>query len=72
MWTATYWKRLAEDAVQGFAAGVLSVTGLDAMDVLHLDFRAALGVGLGGALVVILKGLVAKNVGNPESPSVVK
>lgn len=72
MWTAQYWKKLAEETVQGFAAGVLSVTGLDVLDVLQLDFKAALGVGLGGAVLVILKGLALKNVGNPDSPSVVK
>lgn len=72
MWTAQYWKALAEESVFGFAAGVLSVTGMDAVDVLHLDFKAALGVGLGGALVIVLKGLALKNVGAPQSPSVSK
>lgn len=72
MWTASYWKALGEEAVVGFASGVLSVTGLDLVNVLNLDFKAALGVGLGGALVVVLKGLGLKNVGAPQSPSVVK
>ena len=72
MWTAQYWKALAEETLSGFAAGVLSVTGLDLVNVLNLDFKAALGVGLGGALIVVLKGLGLKNVGALQSPSIVK
>lgn len=58
---------LAERAVASAAAGVLSVTGLDVVDVLHLDWKAAFGVGAGAALVSVLKGLVARKVGDPES-----
>lgn len=72
MWTAQYWKALAEEAVVGFSAGFLGATGMTAVDILHLDWKAALGLGAGGALVVVVKGLGLKNVGAPQSPSVVK
>lgn len=61
---------LAERVLASFAGGVLSVTGLDVVDVLHLDWKAALGVGAGAALVALLKGFAAKLVGNPDSASV--
>jgi hypothetical protein len=64
-----YLTDLVERVVASFAGGFLSVTGLDLVDVLHLDWRAALGVGAGASLVALLKGLAAKWVGNPESAS---
>lgn len=72
MWTVSYWKQLVEDAVQATAAGALSVLGLDALDVFHADWKAALGVGLGGAVLALLKGVAAKNVGTPNTTSVVR
>lgn len=55
---------LAERALASAAGGVLSVTGLDAVNVLNLDWKAAFGIGLGAALVSVLKGLVASKVGD--------
>ena len=72
MWTVSYWKQLVEDAVQATAAGALSVLGLDALDVFHADWKAALGVGLGGAVLAVLKGVAVKNVGTPQTTSVVR
>lgn len=60
---------LAERALASFAGGALSVTGLDMVNVLNLDLKAALGVGVGAALVAVLKGIVAKFRGNPDSAS---
>jgi Putative lactococcus lactis phage r1t holin len=64
-----YLTDLAERTIASFAGGFLSVIGLDAVNVLSLDWKAALGVGGGAALVSFLKGLAAKAVGNPESAS---
>jgi hypothetical protein len=60
-------KDLAERALASAAGGVLSVTGLDVVDVLHLDWKAAFGVGAGAALVSVLKGFVARGVGDKDS-----
>lgn len=60
---------LVERVLASFAGGFLSVTGLDLVDVLHLDWKAALGVGAGSAIVAVLKGFVAKWVGNTDSAS---
>lgn len=72
MWTAQYWKALAEETVQGFSAGALSVLGMEYFNVIETDWKAALGVGLGGAVLVVLKGLALKNVGVPQSPAITK
>lgn len=72
MWTVTYWKQLVEDAIQAAATGALSVLGLDVLDVFNADWKAALGVGLGGAVLAVLKGVAVKNVGTPQTTSVVK
>lgn len=68
----TYLKDLIERVVSSFAGGVLSVLGLGAVDVLDVDWRAALGVGGGAALISLLKSLAAKGVGKPESASLTK
>ena len=60
---------LLERVLASFAGGFLTVTGLDVVDVLNLDWKAALGVGAGTALVALLKGFVAKALGNKESAS---
>lgn len=60
-------KDLAERALASAAGGVLSVTGLDVVNVLHLDWKAAFGIGVGAALVSVLKGLVARGVGDKDS-----
>lgn len=67
MFSAAYLKDLAERAVSSFAGGVLTVLGGDAVNVWDVDYRMALGVGLGSALVSALKGLVAKSVGDADT-----
>jgi hypothetical protein len=67
----TYLKDLAERVVASFAGGFLTVIGLDAVNVLALDWKAAFGVGGGAALVSLLKALAARTVGDPESASTV-
>lgn len=64
---SAYLRDLAERVLASFAGGVLSVTGLDAFNILHLDWKAAVGVGGGAALLSLLKGLAARRVGDPDS-----
>jgi hypothetical protein len=72
MFTKAFWKDLGERAVASFAGGVLSAFGLDAVNVLTVDWKAALGLGLGAAVVSLLKGLAARKVGDSESASLTK
>jgi hypothetical protein len=62
-----YLRDLIERVVASFAGGALSVLGLDAVNVLSVDWKAALGVGGGAAVVALLKGFVARTVGNSNS-----
>lgn len=70
--TKRFWIDLVERTSASFAGGFLSVTGLDAVNALHLDWRAALGVGAGAALVATLKGIIASQVGRSDSASLTK
>lgn len=62
-----YLADLLERTGAAFASGYISVTGASAVNLWDIDQRAALGVGLGAALVSVLQGLIAKNVGDKDS-----
>jgi len=71
VFTSAYWRDLAERMISTGAQSVLAAYGLDALNLLSLDWRAALGLFLGGMLLSLLKGLAARAVTNPESASLV-
>lgn len=71
MWTVSYWKQLVEDAVVGASTAVVALLG-DGANLWSVDWKAAVGIGGGAALVAVLKGLTAKNVGTPNTTSVVR
>jgi hypothetical protein len=64
-----YWTDLGERVVSSFAEGALGVTGMTAMSILDLDWKAVLGVGAFTAFVTLLKTFAAKGVGNGDSAS---
>lgn len=66
---STYLRDLGERMLASFAGAVLAAWGSDAVNILHVDWAAALGLGAGAAAVSLLKGLVAKGVGDPGSAS---
>lgn len=67
MFSAAYLKDLAERAVSSFAGGALSVVGVDAFSSFEADWPLVASVGLGAAVVSVLKALAARSVGDPES-----
>jgi hypothetical protein len=67
LFSAAYLKDLAERAVSSFAGGVLSVLGGDLVNVWDVDYKTAFGVGLGAAVVSVVKGLAAKGVGDADT-----
>jgi hypothetical protein len=71
MWTVSYWKQLVEDAVVGASTALVALLG-DGANLWTVDWKTAVGLGGGAALVAVLKGLLAKNVGTPGTTSVVK
>ena len=72
MFTKAFWKDLAERVVSTFAGGVLSVFGLDALNILDADWKAAFGFGIGAAVLSLLKCLAARKVGDTESAALNK
>lgn len=72
MFSPQYLKDLGERVLASFATGVLTVVGTDALSLFDLDWKAALGLGASFAVTTILKGLVARKVGDPESASLLK
>lgn len=66
---STYLRDLLERVLASFAGGALSVFGLDAINVLTADWKTALGVGAGAAVVSLLKGFAAKGIGDRDSAS---
>lgn len=71
MFTRAFWKDTTERVIASAAGGVLTVSGLDAFNVLDADWKSLLGIGLGTGLVSFLKALVASKVNDPESASLV-
>jgi cyanate permease len=71
VFTAAYWRDLAERMVSSFAGAMVAAYGADGLNLLSLDWRAALGIGLGAAFVSLLKGLAARTLNSPETASLV-
>lgn len=71
MFTRSYWKDLVERTVASFAGGALSALGGDAVNLWSANWKFALGLGAGAAVVSVLKGLAARFTGDRESASLV-
>jgi hypothetical protein len=65
----TWFTDASERALATFAQAFLSVVGGDVLNVWTLDWKAALGVGLGGAILSMLKSVVARFKGDENSAS---
>lgn len=72
MWNKTFWLAALERAVKSAAQGLLGMWALANFDVLHADWKLAIGVALGAALLSLLTSLVSSPFGpTPGSPSLV-
>ncbi|MBA0126273.1 holin [Haloechinothrix sp. YIM 98757] len=67
MWSARYWRDLAERAIASTAAGALTAIGGDTLNVWDADYTMISGVAAGAGLIAVLKGLAAKTIGDRES-----
>ncbi len=72
MFTLPYLRDVLERAISTAAQSLLAVWSVGVFDVVDLDWRAAAGVASGAALLSILKSLVAANVGDPGTASLVR
>lgn len=70
MLTAEYWKRLAEDAWTGFLAGFGSAFVGDVVNAWNVDWKLALGLGVGTAVLMVVKGGALARVGAEDSPRI--
>lgn len=71
MFSITFWTKAAERAVKTAAQSAILVIGADQLDVLHADWAAVLGFGLGGAVLSVLTSVATAKVGPADDPSAV-
>lgn len=65
----TWFTDASERALATFVQAFLAVVGGDVLDVWSFDWKAALGVGVGGAILSVLKSVVARFKGDENSAS---
>ena len=68
MWTRAFWKATAERAIATAAQAALLIVGAEQLNVVSVSWAEVGGFAAGGAVLAVLKSLVAANVGN-GSPS---
>lgn len=71
MFTRRFWIESLERAAKSAAQAVIGLYPLDKLDVLQADWRLALGVAGGGALLSLLMSVVSAPIGEPNDPSMV-
>ena len=60
---------LVERVLTTFVAGFLGAVSLDLTSITNLGWKAWLVAGAGAGIVSVLKGLIAKTIGSPNSAS---
>lgn len=71
MFSKTFWVDAFERMVATAAQSAIALLGADGFDLLEVDVAAVFGVAAGGAVLSLLKSLVASKVNDPESASLV-
>lgn len=71
MFTALFWRDAAERAISTAAQSTLAAwaVGDGLLDAWTVDWRAAAGIAAGGAVLSLLKSIVATRIGDHESAS---
>lgn len=70
MWTLAFWKDTAERAVKTAAQAVILGLGLaQGANLFEMDWRAALGLAAGGAVLSLLTSIVSAPFGNKGTAS---
>ena len=70
--TPAFWKSAAERAIRTFAQAFLALVGATAFDVLHADWASLIGVSLGAAFLSLLTSIVASEIGDKGTPSLIE
>ena len=73
MWTALFWRQVAERAVKTFAQAILALFAADKVfSILDVDLKKTVGVALLALVLSALTSLVSAPIGpDKESPSLV-
>lgn len=68
MWTATFWKAVAERAIKTFAQALAAILGANAIGILDADWGQAASVALMGTILSVLTSVATAGV-TDGSPS---
>ena len=68
----SFWRAAAERAIRTFAQAFLALAGFQAFDVLHADWASLIGVSLGAAFLSLLTSIVASEIGDKGTPSLIQ
>jgi hypothetical protein len=67
-----FWRAAGERAIRTFAQAFLAMVGFTAFDVLQADWAALLGVSTGAAVLSLMTSIVASEIGDKGTPSLVE
>lgn len=70
--TRAFWRSAAERAIRTFAQAFLALVGATAFDVLQADWAGLVGVSLGAAFLSLLTSIVASEIGDKGTPSLIQ
>jgi hypothetical protein len=62
-------KDLVERVAATFVGGFLSAASLDGLDIVHTDWKAWLAIGVTAGVASVVKGFVARAVGDKSTAS---
>lgn len=72
IWSGKFWRDAGERAVSTAAQSALLALGATQLNVLEADWVTVAGFAAGGAVLSLLKSLIAQNVGERGTASLVK
>jgi poly(3-hydroxyalkanoate) synthetase len=72
MFTKQFWIDATERAAKTFAQFYVTLAATQALDVFTMDWKALIGVSVGGALLSYATSLVSAQIGVKGTPSLVK
>ena len=72
MFKKKFWIESTERALKTFAQVVLVVAGGASLNVLTVDWKSLIGLGLGGVVLSYATSIVSSGIGPKNSPSLVK
>lgn len=72
MFSRNFWKQSVERAAKSAAQALLGTWALDGFNALDADYRLAAGIVLGAVILSVLTSIVSSQVGESDTPSLVR